>query len=194
MSCQNIKSDHHYNTMKMNDRKLLTSTRNLALAFALLAVVFILVGVAFGLQFPVTRDSRKPRVVPPGIVFSVVWPILYASMALAAYLLLTTKTGGAQALRAKYIALICLTLQLYLNYAWIPSYGAGKNAWTGMYILLIILGLVLCTIVCALGSGTWSAAAVLTPYATWLLFAAMLNYGQITTQPIQYNQYNTTDK
>lgn len=164
----------------MNNKKLLTPTPNLAFAFALLAVVFILVGVAFGLQFPITQDPRKPRVVPPGLVFSIVWPVLYASMALAAYLILTTKTNSPQALRAKYIAMACLVLQLYFNYAWIPSYQAGKNAWAGMYILLIILGLVLCTIVCALGSGTWSAAAVLTPYATWLVFAAMLNYGQIT--------------
>ena len=112
----------------------------------------------------------QPSWAPPSSVFGPVWTVLYALMAIAAWLV--WRSGGFRANRA---ALSLFILQLALNALWSWLFFAWhRGAWAFSDIVLL-WGLIVATLGCF-----WRvrplAGALLIPYLFWVSFASALNY------------------
>lgn len=110
---------------------------------------------------------HKPSWNPPGWLFGPVWSVLYAMMAVAAWLV-WRRRGWCRAL-AIYGA------QLLLNAAWTPIFfGAGKIGWAFAEIIILWIAIV-CTMLAFLRISK-PAGWMLVPYLAWVSFAAFLNF------------------
>ena len=112
----------------------------------------------------------QPTWAPPAWLFGPVWSLLYAMMAVAAWLV--WREGGWHQNRA---ALTLFVLQLGFNALWSWLFFAWHmGAWAFADIALLWL-LIATTIACF-----WRvrplAGALLIPYLLWVSFAALLNY------------------
>ena len=74
-----------------------------------------------GLSGFLTRDSmemfsmiNKPPLSPPGILFPIVWTVLYTFMGVASYLILTSNSSAGQIKEALFV----YALQLGINFFW----------------------------------------------------------------------------
>lgn len=138
-----------------------------------LSVFFLLSFAAalFGAQFPPGdwyAQLVKPSWNPPDWIFAPVWTILYAAMAVAAWLVWREVTSERRAPLAVW------TLQLVLNalWSWI-FFGLHRPGWAAIEIGLLWLAILATTIL------FWRvrrvAGALLLPYLVWVSFAAVLN-------------------
>ena len=112
----------------------------------------------------------QPAWAPPPFLFGPVWTVLYALMAIAAWLV--WRSGG---LHTNRIALSFFLVQLALNALWSWLFFAwqrGALAFVDIALLwvLIVVTLVLFWRVRPL------AGALLIPYLLWVSFASALNY------------------
>lgn len=149
-------------------------------AAALLASLVIAEGVGFlsgllsGDISAVYQSLNKPPLSPPGKLFPIVWVILYALMAVAAYLVYR-EDGDPQ---EKYFALRGYWMQLLINFVWpivffrFEAFGAA--AW-------MLAGLLFLVWDCFLRFRRIKPIAgyLLLPYLAWLLFALYLNAGTV---------------
>jgi translocator protein len=137
----------------------------LALTFATAAIGGVASVQAPAFYAQLTQPSWSP---PPG-VFGPVWTVLYAVMAIAAWLVWREPASGA---RRRTLTLFCL--QLVLNGLWSWLFFAWHlGAWALADIALLWLT------VAATLTGFWRikplAGALLVPYLAWISFAAALN-------------------
>jgi benzodiazapine receptor len=107
---------------------------------------------------------------PPGWVFGPAWTVLYALMAVAAWLV--ARTGLDQ--RSVQVALVLYGAQLALNLAWsLLFFGARAPGWALVDIMALV---VLVTVTTA---AFWridaTAGRLLVPYLAWIVFATTLN-------------------
>lgn len=128
---------------------------------------------AFGAQFAPGSwyaALAKPSWNPPSWVFGPVWTLLYAMMAVAAWLV--WRQAGW---RAAAPALAVFALQLVLNalWSWI-FFGLHAPGWALLEILALWLA-ILATIV-LFARVRPLAAWLLVPYLAWVSFAAVLNF------------------
>jgi translocator protein len=112
------------------------------------------------------RSLRQPAWAPPSWLFGPVWTVLYATIALAGWLV--WRRVGFTA------ALWVWTAQLVLNAIWTPLFfGAGQYGLAFADIVLLWAGVV-ATIVLF-----WrirrAAALLLLPYLAWVTYAGALN-------------------
>jgi benzodiazapine receptor len=112
----------------------------------------------------------QPTWAPPASLFGPVWTVLYALMAIAAWLV--WRSGGFHANR---IALSFFLGQLALNALWSWLFFAwhlGALAFAGIVLLWVLIVTTLVSF--------WRvrplAGALLIPYLLWVGFAAVLNY------------------
>lgn len=108
---------------------------------------------------------------PPGIVFPLVWTVLYALMGVSAYLIEQSGDGvkkqGAQRVYAA---------QLFVNFLWSIVFFRFERI--GLSVLLILLLIALVVLMIYRFYKIKPLAAYLNlPYLLWLLFAAYLNIG-----------------
>ncbi|MFP5330394.1 MAG: TspO/MBR family protein [Alphaproteobacteria bacterium] len=112
---------------------------------------------------------QKPFFMPPGWVFGVIWPILYALLGVAAALVLAEPASPA---RNK--ALVLFAAQLALNYAWSPLFFAAHAVKLALVTIFVMAALAAMT-----AGQFWHirrvAGALMLPYLAWLCFAAALN-------------------
>lgn len=114
------------------------------------------------------RSLPKPALNPPGWVFGPVWTILYALMAVAAFLII--RRGG----RGVRLAMTLFAVQLLLNASWTPVFfGLHKPA--AALAVLIALWMALAATVIAFWRITRPAGWLLVPYLAWTSFALYLN-------------------
>ncbi len=141
---------------------------------AVAAIAVNLVG-AIGVPFT-TPDSvwfqelTKPWFYPPDWAFGVVWPILYALLGVAAYLV--WRRRGTEPVR---LALGLFVLQLAVNVSWSPIF-FGLEAPGAALVVIVVLWLLVLATVAAFARVDVRAAALLVPYVAWVSFAAVLNY------------------
>jgi translocator protein len=146
-------------------------------ALILLLALSALAGFIGSLASPGMSESasawyealRKPDWTPPNALFSVAWTILYALMAVAAWLV--WRDRHRDLVRP---ALGLYAVQLGLNASWSLAYFGLRSPGTGLVViiaLLIVLGLT----IRAFARLNRIAAALLAPYFAWVLFAAALN-------------------
>ena len=111
----------------------------------------------------------KPFFMPPGWVFGVVWPILYALLGVAVAIILAEPPS-----KSRHQALILFCVQLALNFAWSPMFFAAH------WVRLALVTIVVMAAIAAMAAGQfWRirrvAGALMLPYLAWLCFAAALN-------------------
>lgn len=110
---------------------------------------------------------NKPPWTPPDAVFAPVWIVLYAMMALAAWL--AWRRGGW-----KHPAMVLYGAQLLLNGVWSwLFFGQHRIGWAALEIVLLWLLIVATTV--AFWRVRASAALLMIPYGAWVGFAVALN-------------------
>jgi tryptophan-rich sensory protein len=138
------------------------------------------VGVVAGVGAAVThqglpwyRQLDRPRYAPPGQAFAPTWAVLYASQAVAAWLV-----WRGDARRAEYDvpAMTSYGVQLALNLAWtVLFFGLRRPAVALAEIC--VLWLAIAVTVREFARKHRFAAALLLPYLVWVTYAAALNAG-----------------
>ena len=143
-----------------------------ALAISVVAVV-VASGVGGLASTSSAQDYQRlqqPAWAPPSWVFGPVWTLLYALMAIAAWLV--WRSGPWSRTRP---ALTAYAVQLVLNAAWTPLFfGLG---WRGIaFAELSVLWLVLIGTVVLFFRRSAVAGWLLVPYLAWTSFALCLNF------------------
>lgn len=112
----------------------------------------------------------QPEWAPPSYVFGPVWTVLYALMAIAAWLV--WRSGGFHTNR---VALSLFMVQLALNALWSWLFFAWQRGALAFVDIVLLWVLIVVTLV-----SFWRvrplAGALLIPYLLWVTFAAALNY------------------
>ncbi len=116
------------------------------------------------------RSLTKPAFNPPDWIFGPVWTLLYAMMAVAAWLVWR---------RAPYhiaaVALALFALQLVLNTVWSALFFGMRSPGLAFGEILVLWGAILATTLLF-----WRvqplAGALFVPYLLWVSFASLLNY------------------
>ena len=109
---------------------------------------------------------------PPGWAFGVVWTILYALMAVAAWMVWKAGTDDERVRPA----LAIYAVQLLLNLAWTGIFFALEQPeWALAEIVALFAAVVLTTI--AFHRVNARAGRLLVPYLAWVAYAASLNVG-----------------
>ena len=115
-------------------------------------------------------DLVRPDWAPPGSVFGPVWTVLYAMMAVAAWLIWPSRRTALAR-----IALLLFALQLLANTAWSWLFFGWKQGALSFLDIVLLWVLVASTLALF-----WRirrlAGLLLVPYLVWVSFAAMLNF------------------
>lgn len=132
-----------------------------------------------GLSGWLTRDGmkiyqttiRQPPLSPPGIVFPIVWGILFALMGAGAALvyLSPASSSRSRALRIYFV-------QLAFNFCWSLIFFNLQNFLLALAWLLALWALILWMILTFFRVSK-GAARLQVPYLLWVTFAAYLNLG-----------------
>lgn len=111
---------------------------------------------------------EKPLLTPPGIVFAIVWPILYTLLGIALWRVIVADGPG----RERFFRLF--TIQLLLNALWTPTFFGAHLMEAGLFILV---PMIVATGFAAHEARKFSEIAYrcMMPYILWLLFATYLN-------------------
>lgn len=132
-----------------------------------------------GLSGWLTRNSMqiykaevvKPPLTPPGIVFPVVWAVLFALMGIGAA---RVYLAPASADRARSLKLFFL--QLSFNFFWSILFFNLQRYGLALIWLVILWVLILCMAL-SFRSSDKLAMRLQIPYLLWVAFAAYLNLG-----------------
>ncbi len=111
----------------------------------------------------------KPSWNPPSWVFGPVWTVLYAAMAVAAWLV--WKQAGFDGANA---ALTLFFVQLALNLAWSGIFFALRSPGWALVEVGVLWLAILATTVLFFRHSTW-AGVLMVPYLLWVGFASALN-------------------
>ena len=112
----------------------------------------------------------KPPLSPPGILFPIVWTILFVLMGIASYLVYTSDTPSEK----KASALKFYALQLVVNFFWSIIFFSFKAYLFAFFWLILLWVLIVITIV-KFWQADQKAALLLFPYIIWVTFAGYLN-------------------
>lgn len=112
----------------------------------------------------------QPVWAPPAWLFGPVWSLLYALMAIAAWLV--WRAGG---FRGNRIALAFFSAQLVFNALWSWLFFAWQLGALAFADILLLWVLIVATLV-AFWRVRPLAGALFIPYLLWVSFAAVLNY------------------
>jgi benzodiazapine receptor len=112
---------------------------------------------------------RKPPWTPPNRVFGPVWTVLYAAMAVAAWLV-----WRRRGLVGVGLPLALFALQLALNLAWTGLFFALRRPGLAFGEIGLLWAAILAT-QGAFGRVSRVAGLLLIPYLAWVTFAAALN-------------------
>jgi tryptophan-rich sensory protein len=112
---------------------------------------------------------QKPFFMPPGWVFGVVWPILYALLGISLALVVAEPPS-----ERRRFALILFFGQLALNFLWSPIFFGAHDMALAKWVIFVI------AILAAAAAGQFfrirkTAGVLMIPYLAWLIFAATLN-------------------
>lgn len=110
----------------------------------------------------------KPPLSPPGILFPIVWTILFILMGISAYRISIRNSNNTE--------LLIYFIQLIVNALWTPIF-FGLNAYLFALIWLILLIVLVVIMIYKFYKLDNVSAYLNIPYLIWLLFALYLNFG-----------------
>lgn len=114
------------------------------------------------------NSLEKPALSPPGIVFPIVWSILYTLMGISLYIISESKSLDKEQSYLIYI------LQLIVNSLWtLLFFGFGLKFISLLWIILLIVLVVI--MIKNFYKINKTAGLLQIPYSIWLFFAAYLN-------------------
>ncbi|MFA5112799.1 MAG: TspO/MBR family protein [Candidatus Margulisiibacteriota bacterium] len=113
---------------------------------------------------------NKPFFNPPNWIFGPVWTILYAMMAVAAWLV-WEKGQNKKEVRS---ALLAFLAQLAVNVLWSFLFFVWHSLW-GAYLGIIVLWLLILLTIIRFFKLDRTAGWLLVPYILWVSFASFLN-------------------
>lgn len=111
---------------------------------------------------------NKPPLSPPGIIFPVVWTILYILMGISAYIVYSSNSPNREK------ALLFYGLQLFFNFCWSIIF-FKFSLYLFSFIWLIILIFLIILMIRQFYIVNPISAYLQIPYLLWCLFAAYLN-------------------
>lgn len=149
-----------------------TTWRERAALLGSLIICFAAAGIGQALAGPVPNDWYRslvrPSFAPPGWVFGPVWTVLYAMMAVAAWLVWRQK--GAR----RATAMTLFGTQLALNAVWTGLFFGLQNPALALADI-VVLWLAIAGTLRAFFRATRRAGWLMVPYFAWVTFAAALN-------------------
>ena len=110
------------------------------------------------------NSLNKPFLAPPGIIFPIVWTILFILMAISIY-----RVNKVTDYNCIYF------LQLIINALWTPIF-FGLKHYLFAFIWLVLLLIVVLIMVSSFYKVDKKSAYLNIPYIIWLLFAGYLNF------------------
>lgn len=115
------------------------------------------------------EELNKSGLTPPGPVFSIVWSILYALLAIVGWVLWCSRNESE--MRSVFYL---YSVQMLMNWAWTPLFFVLH--WTGLgFLWILVMAGLTGLLILSLKNKKESIAILLLPYLVWLLFAAYLN-------------------
>lgn len=111
------------------------------------------------------KELEKPINVP-GILFPIVWSILYLLMSISLYIVIDKNRNS----------LIIYSIQLIINSLWTLIF-FGFGAYLLAFICIILLLIAIVIMIAKFYNIDKKAAYLNIPYLLWVLFAAYLNLG-----------------
>jgi len=123
------------------------------------------------------ESIKTPSFAPLGIVFPIVWTILYVLMGISCYLVYE---NGFEKNKS---ALIVYGVQLALNFAWSIIFFKYR-AFLFALIWLIVLWITIVNMIVKFSKVNRCAAILQIPYLLWVTFAGILNYAIYTLNPM----------
>ena len=120
-------------------------------------------------------QAEKTIWTPPTEFFGPVWGLLYALMAVAAWLVWRQPISSS-----RYVAMGLYAGQLAMTAAWTPLFFVGFDVMGGLglwvaLVWIVLLDFVVLTTVVRFWAVSKVAAVMILPYWMWLLFATALN-------------------
>ena len=147
--------------------------KNIKLLILCIAVPLLVGGLAAFLTGDSMADFaaiEKPPLSPPGILFPIVWTVLYVLMGVASYLVLTS---GARQDDIDH-AITVYAIQLVLNFFW--SIIFFRLEWyLAAFIWLVLLWIAILYTLLLFRKISKTAGWLLVPYLLWVTFAGYLN-------------------
>jgi len=121
------------------------------------------------------KTIRKPSWNPPSWLFGPVWTLLYAMMAVSAWLVQREARGNPALARSGALALGAWVHQLILNVTWSWVFFGRRQIGPGLGVL-IGLWLAIVETIWLSSRVSKKAALLLAPYLAWTTFAGVLNF------------------
>jgi len=152
----------------------LTDKRSLIALLVALGICFAasaIGGLLTEPNLPWYETLNRPGFAPPNSVFPIVWTILYAMMAVAAWLF--WRAAGKD--EDRKLGLIWFGIQLALNIGWSFAFFWLHSPAAGFAVILLLIVAIVVTIV-LFDRSSRPAALLLVPYLLWVSFAAALNF------------------
>lgn len=148
--------------MNKNGTKKLTASIAIGLGTGLLSVLLTLG------NFKAYSALLQPPLAPPGLLFPVVWTILYILMGVSAYLVYECDT------EEKYIGLAVYVLQLIFNFLWLIIFFNIRNLLFA-FVWLVFLWVLVLAMTISFYRVNKAAGLLQIPYLLWVTFAGYLN-------------------
>jgi len=130
------------------------------------------------------RTLERPSWSPPDWLFGPVWTLLYAMMAVAAFLVWRRAFGGGggagaggeipDVRPAARVALVVFGVQLVLNALWSWLFFAMRSPLAGL-VEIVVLWMAIAATIALFWPLSRVAAGLMVPYLAWVSFATALN-------------------
>lgn len=146
--------------------------RTLLIAVAIPLLVGAVAGLLTRNSMQVFEGLQQPPFAPPGVLFPIVWTILYALMGIASYLIYTSGKDPEEVSSA----LTVYGVQLVVNFLW-PIVFFRFGWYTFAFFWLILLWVLVIYTILLFYRISKPAAWLMVPYLVWLTYAAYLNLG-----------------
>jgi tryptophan-rich sensory protein len=139
----------------------------LAVCFGAAAIGSLFTGASVGSWY---QSLKRPAWTPPNWLFGPVWTLLYAMMAVAAWLV--WRRAG---LAAAALPIALFALQLAFNVGWSALFFGLHRPGPAFAEIVALWALILATLL-TFWRVSAPAGALLVPYLLWVTFAACLNF------------------
>lgn len=139
----------------------------------MITIITFVVGSFFSLFTMNNMDTFKELEKPinvPGILFPIVWSILYILMSISCYIISESNDKN------KDKALLWYGIQLVVNSLWsLIFFGFGAYLFAFIWIVLLLIAVII--MISKFYNIDKRAAYLNIPYILWIIFAGYLNFG-----------------